>query len=300
MHRMKYATRTEKRRVTGINYIIHISHSNPYKPFKQVMFHIFLTFPDFYRLYLSCIKALVLVDLVIEMDPCCVEDLSVCKALLDLSARQLAKMVSHQLHVDTAHTNTNVGITNTNTSSTTTGHANSALIASTATPESTSSSGALPPSNSDATKSLEAAVQLSNVSEPFLRVSFDDIIGCETAKQLLYESIVLPLSMTAVRSKSSGDVDNGEQRDLLALQDIFQGIRGGVGNVLLHGPPGTGKTLLAQAAAQEAGAVMIEVRPSDVLSKYQGESERYLKEVFAKARQLERCVIFFDGTQSEE
>lgn len=58
---------------------------------------------------------------------------------------------------------------------------------------------------------------------------------------------------------------------------------------------GCGKTCLAQAAAREAGACFFSVRPSDVLSKYQGESERYLSNLFVKARQQHRAIIFFDG-----
>lgn len=58
---------------------------------------------------------------------------------------------------------------------------------------------------------------------------------------------------------------------------------------------GTGKTLLAQATAAEAGAAFFCVHPSDVLSKYQGESERYLKSVFQQARAQGKAIIFFDG-----
>jgi hypothetical protein len=102
------------------------------------------------------------------------------------------------------------------------------------------------------------------------------------------------------------------------------GIRGRPGNILLYGPPGTGKTLLAQvasqvalhyhplfshiratvihlptplqAAAHEAGAKLFNVHPSDVLSKYHGESEKFISNIFRVARQLEiPSIIFFDG-----
>jgi len=53
--------------------------------------------------------------------------------------------------------------------------------------------------------------------------------------------------------------------------------------------------MLAQATATEARAAFYAVRPSDVLSKYQGESERYLKGVFRQARTHPRAIIFFDG-----
>jgi len=65
----------------------------------------------------------------------------------------------------------------------------------------------------------------------------------------------------------------------------------------LYGPPGTGKTCLAQAAAFEADAVFFSIRPSDILSKYQGESERYLNGVFQKARSFKNSIIFFDGNR---
>ena len=53
--------------------------------------------------------------------------------------------------------------------------------------------------------------------------------------------------------------------------------------------------MLAQATANEARAAFYAVRPSDILSKYQGESERYLKGVFRQARTHPRAIIFFDG-----
>eukprot|EP01034_Spumella_vulgaris_P028175 gene28175-34991_t len=116
-----------------------------------------------------------------------------------------------------------------------------------------------------------------------LGFNFDRIVGCDLAKQMLYENIVLPLSL-------SGD----EKRT------FFTGIRAGTGNVLLHGPPGTGKTLLAQATAAEAGAVFFAIRPSDVLSKYQGDSERYLRGVFDSARAVPtgKAIVFFDEFDS--
>jgi SpoVK/Ycf46/Vps4 family AAA+-type ATPase len=61
---------------------------------------------------------------------------------------------------------------------------------------------------------------------------------------------------------------------------------------------GTGKTLLAQAVANECGATLFAVRPSDVLSKYQGESERYLRDLFDNAQRLRKAIIFFDEFDS--
>jgi transitional endoplasmic reticulum ATPase len=64
--------------------------------------------------------------------------------------------------------------------------------------------------------------------------------------------------------------------------------------VLLYGPPGTGKTLLAKAVANESGANFIAVRGPQLLSKWVGESERAVREIFKKARQVAPSIIFFD------
>ena len=63
---------------------------------------------------------------------------------------------------------------------------------------------------------------------------------------------------------------------------------------MLSGPPGTGKTLLAKAVAKELGINFIAVKGPELLSKYVGESEKGLREIFCKARQAAPCVIFFD------
>eukprot|EP01040_Poterioochromonas_malhamensis_P001055 gene1055-1119_t len=112
-------------------------------------------------------------------------------------------------------------------------------------------------------------------------VAFSDVIGCEKAKQSLRENIVFHLSLPNQ-----------------FLRATFTGIRTGSGNVLLHGPPGTGKTLLAQAAAKEAGADFIPIKPSDILSKYHGESEKFLSNIFDYIKSLENAVLFIDEIDS--
>ncbi|CAN0008505.1 unnamed protein product, partial [Choristocarpus tenellus] len=72
------------------------------------------------------------------------------------------------------------------------------------------------------------------------------------------------------------------------------GVRSSGQNVLLHGPPGTGKTSLAEAAGREAGAAFYAVTPSSILSKYQGESERVLRQLFEGAKKTSPAVIFLD------
>lgn len=64
--------------------------------------------------------------------------------------------------------------------------------------------------------------------------------------------------------------------------------------ILLYGPPGSGKTLLAKALANEAGVNFISVKGPELMSKYVGESERGVREIFKKARQAAPCIIFFD------
>ncbi|MGI0101344.1 MAG: ATP-binding protein, partial [Nitrosotalea sp.] len=68
--------------------------------------------------------------------------------------------------------------------------------------------------------------------------------------------------------------------------------------ILLHGPSGTGKTLLAKAVATESEANFISIKGPELLSKWIGESERGIREVFRRARQASPCVIFFDEIDS--
>jgi transitional endoplasmic reticulum ATPase len=68
--------------------------------------------------------------------------------------------------------------------------------------------------------------------------------------------------------------------------------------ILLYGPSGTGKTLLAKAVATESEANFISVKGPELLSKWVGESERGIREMFRRARQASPCVIFFDEIDS--
>ena len=68
--------------------------------------------------------------------------------------------------------------------------------------------------------------------------------------------------------------------------------------ILLHGPPGSGKTLLAKAVATQAGVNFISVKGPELMSKYVGDSEKGVREVFKKARQASPCIIFFDEIDS--
>ncbi len=104
-------------------------------------------------------------------------------------------------------------------------------------------------------------------------VRWDDVGGLAKVKMQLREAVEAPLK----------------------YPEVFEGmgIRAPKG-VLLFGPPGTGKTLLAKAVATETEANFISVRGPEVFNKYVGESEKAIREVFKKARQVAPCVLFFD------
>ena len=104
-------------------------------------------------------------------------------------------------------------------------------------------------------------------------VHWDDIGGLEEAKAELRETVEWPLKYPQAFARL--------------------GIRPPRG-ILLFGPPGTGKTLLAKAVATESGANFIAVRGPEILSKWVGESEKAIREIFRKARQYAPAVVFFD------
>ncbi|BAM70744.1 cell division control protein [Methanothermobacter sp. CaT2] len=128
----------------------------------------------------------------------------------------------------------------------------------------------------DALKEIQPSA-LREVLVQVPNVSWDDIGGLEGAKQELREAVEWPLK----------------------YPDRFKkfGIRPPKG-ILLHGSPGTGKTLLAKAVANESQANFIAVKGPELLSKWVGESEKGVREVFRKARQTAPTVIFFDEIDS--
>lgn len=75
------------------------------------------------------------------------------------------------------------------------------------------------------------------------------------------------------------------------------GVEPGKG-ILLYGPPGTGKTLIAKALANESGTNFISVNGPEVASKWMGESERAIRQIFKRAKQMAPCIIFFDELDS--
>lgn len=118
---------------------------------------------------------------------------------------------------------------------------------------------------------------LREVTVELPHVRWSEVGGAHIAKQRLQESVVWPM----------------RHADIYALYNL-KPPRG----VVLYGPPGTGKTLLARALATEAQVNFIALRGPELLSKYVGESERGVREIFAKARQAAPCILFFDELDS--
>jgi len=121
-----------------------------------------------------------------------------------------------------------------------------------------------------------AEVEPSAIREMFTEVpnvGWADVGGLEEVRSLLIEAVEWPLH----------------------YGDLFEraGVRPPRG-ILLHGLPGTGKTLLAKALARESEVNFIAVKGPQLLSMWVGESERGVREVFRKARQVAPCIVFFD------
>jgi len=104
-------------------------------------------------------------------------------------------------------------------------------------------------------------------------VTWQDIGGLEPVKQLLVEAVEWPLRYAESFRRIGIDAPKG---------------------ILLYGPPGTGKTMLAKAVANESEANFITVKGSALLSKWYGESEKRVEEIFRKARQVSPSIIFLD------
>ncbi|MEJ7641415.1 MAG: AAA family ATPase [Candidatus Nitrosocosmicus sp.] len=133
--------------------------------------------------------------------------------------------------------------------------------------------------NSDFNNALKdvspSAIREFQIQKPTTK--WDDIGGLRDTKQELVEMTEWPLKYP----------------ELYDLADI----RPSKG-ILLYGPPGTGKTLLAKAVASNSAANFISIKGPELLSKWVGESEKGIREVFRKAKQASPCIIFFDELDS--
>jgi len=128
----------------------------------------------------------------------------------------------------------------------------------------------------DAIRQVEpSAMREVLINKP--NVTWEDVGGLEEVKEKLREVVELPLLRPDLFNKA--------------------GIKPGKG-VLLSGPSGTGKTLLAKAIATEANANFISVKGPELISKWVGESEKHVREIFKRARQVSPSIIFFDEFDS--
>ncbi|MFB1006224.1 MAG: CDC48 family AAA ATPase [Nitrosopumilus sp.] len=131
----------------------------------------------------------------------------------------------------------------------------------------------------DFTKAL-IEVTPSGMREVFIEnpdVSWEEVGGLEDVKRELQEAVEWPMKYPGLYDKLGHKMPRG---------------------ILLHGPSGTGKTLLAKAVATQSEANFISVRGPELLSKWVGESERGIREIFKRARQSAPCVVFFDEIDS--
>ncbi|KAL5962698.1 Katanin p60 ATPase-containing subunit A-like 2 [Taenia solium] len=107
-------------------------------------------------------------------------------------------------------------------------------------------------------------------------VHWDDIVGLETAKRLVKEAVVYPIS----------------------YPELFLGILSPWKGLLLYGPPGTGKTLLAKAVATECKTTFFNISASSIVSKWRGDSEKLVRVLFEMARFHAPSTIFLDELDS--
>ena len=113
-----------------------------------------------------------------------------------------------------------------------------------------------------------------NMEKP--NVKWSDVAGLEGAKDALKEAVILPYK----------------------FPQLFTGKRKPWKGILLYGPPGTGKSYLAKAVATEAASVFFSISSSDLVSKWQGESEKLVKGLFDLAREKRPSIVFIDEIDS--
>jgi len=134
--------------------------------------------------------------------------------------------------------------------------------------------------NGDDYKKALMEVTPSGMREVYIEnpdVQWADVGGLDDTKQELQEAIEWPMKYPTLYEKLGHKMPHG---------------------ILLHGASGTGKTMLAKAVATESEANFVSVRGPELLSKWVGESERGIREIFKRARQSSPCVVFFDEIDS--
>ena len=128
----------------------------------------------------------------------------------------------------------------------------------------------------DAAKDEDAAKLKGQLASAILterpNVKWDDVAGLEAAKDALKEAVILPVK----------------------FPQFFTGKRKPWSGILLYGPPGTGKSYLAKAVATEADSTFFSISSSDLVSKWLGESEKLVNQLFTMARDNSPAIVFID------
>ncbi|KAA6429996.1 MAG: vacuolar sorting-associated 4-like [Trebouxia sp. A1-2] len=131
--------------------------------------------------------------------------------------------------------------------------------------------GGGPPSGDAEKDKLRASLGSAILAER-PNVKWDDVAGLEAAKDALKEAVILPVK----------------------FPQFFTGKRKPWSGLLLYGPPGTGKSYLAKAVATEAESTFFTVSSSDLVSKWMGESEKLVSQLFSLAREHSPAIVFID------
>ncbi|MCF8074748.1 MAG: CDC48 family AAA ATPase [Desulfotignum sp.] len=128
----------------------------------------------------------------------------------------------------------------------------------------------------EAMKEIEPSA-IREVFSEVPNVNWTDVGGHEEVKNILKETVEWPLKYASLFDYANTRPARG---------------------ILFHGEPGTGKTLLAKAVATESGVNFISIKGPELLSRWVGDSEKGIRQIFKKARQASPCVVFFDEIDS--
>ena len=164
--------------------------------------------------------------------------------------------------------------------------------------------------------SLAKEAGMRAIRRIFPKISWGDSLPTELLNQISVEAADFELALKGIKPSALREVivdipsvqwsDIGglehvkqQLKEVIEWPTVFPSLYEYMGNeppsgVLLSGPPGTGKTLLVKAVANESSMNFISIKGSQIFSKWIGESERIIEEIFKKARMTSPCIIFFD------
>lgn len=123
---------------------------------------------------------------------------------------------------------------------------------------------------------LKKTILNTMINPSDIGIKWKDVAGLEKAKETIKEAVILPIK----------------------FPNLYTGNRKPWKGILLYGPPGTGKSFLAKAVASESNSTFFSISSSDLISKWQGESEKAVKMLFKVAREHSPSVIFIDEIDS--